>query len=112
MASKIIANLIILGSGIVVRAFAQAYRQAIVNASKTGVAEEVVRETGRRSRAMSVQEARQILGVSDATPWEEVVQKYETMFRNNERVGSFYLQSKVQRAKERLEAAQRGGGAP
>lgn len=112
MASKLIANLIILGSGIVVRAFAQAYRQAIVNASKTGVAQEAVKETGRMARAMSLQEARQILGVAESTSWEEVLQKYDRMFQSNERVGSFYLQSKVQRAKERLEAAQRGDSAP
>lgn len=40
------------------------------------------------------------------------LQKYDRMFQSNERVGSFYLQSKVQRAKERLEAAQRGDSAP
>lgn len=91
------------------RAFAQAYRQAIANASIAGTAQEAVRETGRRAKVLSVQEARQILGVREAASWEDVLQKYERMFQNNERLGSFYLQSKVHRAKERLEAAQRGG---
>jgi import inner membrane translocase subunit TIM16 len=34
-----------------------------------------------------------------------VVRKYETLFENNMKASSFYLQSKVFRAKECLEAA-------
>lgn len=104
MASKIIANLIILGGGILVRAVSQAYRQAIVNASKTGVAQEAVSGALRKSsKAMTVQEARQILGVSDKTSWEDVLERYQRLYDSNEKNGSFYIQSKVQRAKECLE---------
>ncbi|XP_024401739.1 mitochondrial import inner membrane translocase subunit PAM16 like 2 [Physcomitrium patens] len=104
MAAKLIANLIVLGSGVVVRAFSQAYRQAIVNASKTGVAQETVQNMAHKvSKTMTEHEARQILGVAENAPWEEVVKKYEIMFENNMKVGSFYLQSKVFRAKEHLE---------
>ncbi|GJN05553.1 hypothetical protein PR202_ga23190 [Eleusine coracana subsp. coracana] len=54
---------------------------------------------------MTEQEARQILGISERSTWEEIVKKYDTMFEKNAKNGSFYLQSKVHRAKECLEAA-------
>jgi len=106
MATKLIANLIVMGSGVVLRALSQAYRQAIVNASKTGVAQETVQNMAHKvSKTMTEHEARQILGVAETAPWEDVLMKYETLFENNTKAGSFYLQSKVFRAKECLEAA-------
>lgn len=36
------------------------------------------------------------------------MQKYDNLFENNAKNGSFYLQSKVHRAKECLEAVQQG----
>ncbi|KAL8151869.1 hypothetical protein V2J09_021677 [Rumex salicifolius] len=105
-AAKIIANLIVMGSGIMIRAFAQAYRQALANASKNGVAQEAMQNTIRRaSKAMTEQEARQILGITENSSWEEILKKYDVLFENNAKQGSFYLQSKVHRAKECLEAA-------
>ncbi|XP_019420320.1 PREDICTED: mitochondrial import inner membrane translocase subunit PAM16 like 2-like [Lupinus angustifolius] len=105
MASKILANLIVMGGGILARAVVQAYRQALANASKNGVAQETIQNTLRRaSKVMTEQEARQILGVTEETPWEEIMRKYNTMFENNAKNGSFYLQSKVHRAKECLES--------
>ncbi|KAJ8752626.1 hypothetical protein K2173_005515 [Erythroxylum novogranatense] len=105
MAAKIIANLIVMGSGILLRGFAQAYRQALANASKSGVAQETVQNIRRGSKVMAEAEARQILGVSENSSWEEIVKKYDTLFERNAQSGSFYLQSKVHRAKECLEAA-------
>ncbi|GAB4848322.1 hypothetical protein Ancab_002989 [Ancistrocladus abbreviatus] len=105
MAAKILANLIVMGSGILLRAFAQAYRQALANASKSGVAQETIQNTVRRaSRAMTEQEARQVLGVTENSTWEEILKKYDVLFERNGMQGSFYLQSKVHRAKECLEA--------
>jgi import inner membrane translocase subunit TIM16 len=85
---------------------------------------------------MTEQEARQILGVSENSTWEEIVevcyfpfvsflirlaitysdaqfslqfeqlcvmQRYDNLFERNAKSGSFYLQSKVHRAKECLE---------
>lgn len=106
MAAKLIANLIVLGSGVVLRAVSQAYRQAIVNAGKSGVAQETVQNMAHKvSKTMTEHEARQILGVSEKSSWEEVMKKYDTLFENNMKAGTFYLQSKVYRAKECLEAA-------
>eukprot|EP00249_Psilotum_nudum_P013213 c24219_g1_i1 orf=133-477(+) len=105
MAAKILANLLVLGSGVILRAFTQAYRQALVNASKTGVAQETMQNAVRKSsKLMSEQEARLILGVKDNAPWEEIMKKYDALFERNSKFGSFYLQSKVHRAKECLEA--------
>ncbi|KAL8481009.1 hypothetical protein ACS0TY_027517 [Phlomoides rotata] len=90
-----------MGSGVMLRAFAQAYRQALANASKNGVAQEAVQNIKRGSKMMTEAEARQILGVSENMTWEE---KYDTLFERNAKSGSFYLQSKVHRAKECLES--------
>ncbi|KAJ6880332.1 hypothetical protein NC652_033614 [Populus alba x Populus x berolinensis] len=109
MAGKIIANLIVMGSAILGRAFIQAYRQALANASKSGVAQETIQNTIRRgSKVMTEQEARQILGVTEKTSWEEILKKYDTLFERNSKNGSFYIQSKVHRAKECLEAVHQG----
>ncbi|KAL3752538.1 hypothetical protein ACJRO7_000014 [Eucalyptus globulus] len=109
MAAKILANLVVMGGGILARALVQAYRQALANASKTGVAQETVQNAVRRaSKAMTEQEARQILGVSEETAWEEILKKYDVLFEQNAKNGSFYIQSKVHRAKECLETVNRG----
>ncbi|ESR56368.1 hypothetical protein CICLE_v10022920mg [Citrus x clementina] len=111
MAAKILANLIVMGSGILARAVVQAYRQALANASKSGVAQETLQNAARRvSKSMTEQEARQILGVSEETTWEEIMKKYDTLFERNAKNGSFYLQSKVHRAKECLEGVYRSNG--
>ncbi|KAF3786878.1 Mitochondrial import inner membrane translocase subunit [Nymphaea thermarum] len=94
-----------MGSGILARALVQAYRQALTNASKSGVAQETIQNTIRRgSKAMGEQEARQILGVTEQSTWDEIVKRYEVLFERNAASGSFYLQSKVHKAKECLEA--------
>lgn len=106
MGTRLIANLVVMASGVMLRAVSQAYRQAIVNAQRTGVAQETVQNiTHKASKVMTEHEARQILGVAPNAPWEDVLSKYEKLFENNMKRGSFYLQSKVFRAKECLEAA-------
>ncbi|PWA87757.1 protein Transporter, Pam16 [Artemisia annua] len=149
-AARILANLLVLGGGILARGMVQAYRQALQNASKTGVAQETMQNAVRRgSKAMTELEARQILGVTEKASWEEIaqaiegspgqgmfgdglsakryargernfcilesvsnnqltyllnlLQKYDKLFERNATNGSFYLQSKVHRAKECLE---------
>ncbi|KMT16253.1 hypothetical protein BVRB_3g054070 [Beta vulgaris subsp. vulgaris] len=111
MAARIIAQLLVVGSGVLIRAVSQAYRQAIVNASKTGAAQEAMQNTVRRaSKAITEQEARQILGVPENAAWEEISNKYDVLFERNAKQGSFYLQSKVHRAKEYLEGVYQNKG--
>ncbi|CAN7100680.1 unnamed protein product [Brassica rapa subsp. narinosa] len=59
----------------------------------------------RGIRGLTEPEARQILGVTDKSSWGEVLKRYDNLFERNAKSGSFYLQSKVHRAKECLEAA-------
>ncbi|XP_020251749.1 mitochondrial import inner membrane translocase subunit PAM16 like 2-like [Asparagus officinalis] len=108
MAAKILANLIVMGSGILGRAVFQAYRKALENASKNGVAHEAINNIRRPSKVLTEQEARQILGLTEQASWEEVLQKYDALFERNAKNGSFYIQSKVHRAKEALESVYRG----
>ncbi|MBA0805890.1 hypothetical protein Gohar_005378 [Gossypium harknessii] len=83
-----------MGSGILGRAVFQAYRQALANASKSGVAQETMQNIRRGSKIMAEPEARQILGVTEHSSWEEVLKKYDNLFEQNAKNGSFYLQSK------------------
>ncbi|KAJ0752095.1 putative mitochondrial import inner membrane translocase subunit Tim16 [Helianthus annuus] len=78
------------------------------DASKTGVAQETLQNVVRRgSKAMTEQEPRQIVGVTKQSSWEEIAKKYNNLFERNPTNGSFYLQSKVHRAKECLESVYR-----
>lgn len=54
---------------------------------------------------MTLEEAKQILNVEDLKSVDSIVKNYEHLFNVNDRAkgGSFYLQSKVFRAKERLD---------
>lgn len=103
MAGKLIANLIVIGSTYLARGLIEGYRKALANAKQSGVAQETLQNVRKGSKTMTEQEARQILGASMDTSWEEVLKKYDTLFERNAKVGSFYLQSKVHRAKECLE---------
>ncbi|KAG8481258.1 hypothetical protein CXB51_026042 [Gossypium anomalum] len=81
----------------------------VVDAAKSGVTYETLQNTVRRGgKVMTDQEARLILGVSEETAWEEILKKYEILFEKNAKNGSFYLQSKVHRAKECLESVYQG----
>eukprot|EP00212_Chloropicon_laureae_P009570 CAMPEP_0197492530 /NCGR_PEP_ID=MMETSP1311-20131121/10383_1 /TAXON_ID=464262 /ORGANISM="Genus nov. species nov., Strain RCC856" /LENGTH=145 /DNA_ID=CAMNT_0043037483 /DNA_START=89 /DNA_END=526 /DNA_ORIENTATION=+ len=102
MAARIIAQLIVSGGTILFRSAAQAYRQAIINGKKAGVHEGTATAFSR-AKKMDLSEAYDILGVAADTPWPEVVKKFDHLYGVNERMGSFYLQSKIYRAKERLE---------
>jgi import inner membrane translocase subunit TIM16 len=61
-------------------------------------------------KTMSIEEARSILGVDAQCTLEDVMGRYAKMFEANEKNGSFYLQSKIHRAKERMEAEFLGEG--
>ncbi|KAL8122447.1 mitochondrial import inner membrane translocase subunit PAM16 like 2-like [Apium graveolens] len=107
MAGKLLANLIVIGSTYLARGLIEGYRKALANAKHSGVAQETLQNVRNASKGMTEQEARQILGASVESSWEDVLQKYNTLFENNAKVGSFYLQSKVHRAKESLEMVYR-----
>ncbi|EFN56817.1 hypothetical protein CHLNCDRAFT_144360 [Chlorella variabilis] len=112
-AAKILANLLVAGGTVLFRAASQAYRQAIINGTKAGVAAEganAARAAG--SKQLTLQEAEMILGIESGATWQEIMKKYDHLFQANEKSGSFYLQSKVYRAKERLEQEFQEKGLP
>ena len=80
--------------------------QAVAEAkAKGGNAEEIARNvTGKKK--MEVSEALQILDVNEGATPMEIEERYEKMFAANDpaRGGSFYLQSKIYRAKEALDS--------
>lgn len=76
--------------------------QAAANAR--GRSERPQSAAASRIIGISLQEAQQILNVSNLNP-EEIQKNYDHLFKVNDKSvgGSFYLQSKVVRAKERLD---------
>ncbi|XP_075880373.1 mitochondrial import inner membrane translocase subunit tim16 [Nelusetta ayraudi] len=105
--AKYLAQIIVMGAQVVGRAFARAVRQEYVASQAAAQARG---QSSQQSAAassitgMSLQEAQQILNMSTLSP-EEVQKNYDHLFKVNDKSvgGSFYLQSKVVRAKERLE---------
>jgi import inner membrane translocase subunit TIM16 len=79
---------------------ADAAKSGAEAASTRAGASPITRKTG-----MTLDEAEKILNVNSTAPVEEVVKRYKGLFEANDpkKGGSFYLQSKVFRAKERIE---------
>ncbi|XP_077130730.1 mitochondrial import inner membrane translocase subunit TIM16 isoform X2 [Ranitomeya variabilis] len=106
--AKYLAQILVMGAQVVGRAFTRALRQEF--AASRAAAEARGGRAGKESAAasslsgISLQEAQQILNVSKLEP-EEIQTKYDHLFKVNDKAagGSFYLQSKVVRAKERLD---------
>jgi mitochondrial import inner membrane translocase subunit TIM16 len=104
-----------VGSRIVGRSFAAAYRQAQASSQyarahgKDGAAATPSSRANLAS-GMTLQEACKILNVKPPAKGEanleEIASRYKRLFDANDpqKGGSFYLQSKVVRAKERLDA--------
>ena len=79
---------------------------------RSGMTPEAAKAAARGAKQLTVQEANQILGIEAGASWEEILKKYNHLFEANEKHGSFYLQSKVYRARERLEAEFKEQGLP
>ena len=112
MASRILANLLVMGSGAVFRAMSQAWQKALENARKSGVTAETAKEAVNKSKSslsamMPIEEARKVLDITEHATKDEMLRKFQTMFLKNEGV-SFYVQSKLVRAKEQLGKTQFG----
>ncbi|XP_061568467.1 mitochondrial import inner membrane translocase subunit tim16 [Cololabis saira] len=105
--AKYLAQIIVMGAQVVGRAFARALRQEY---AASQAAAQARGRSGQQSAAassitgMSLQEAQQILNISTLSP-EEIQKSYDHLFKVNDKAvgGSYYLQSKVVRAKERLD---------
>ncbi|KAF8975548.1 hypothetical protein BGZ46_009048 [Entomortierella lignicola] len=126
--ARVLAQIIVMGTQIVGKAFMEAYRQAAANAAKNGghhaakggngsgssgskaaAADAITRKTG-----MTVDEAMNILNITKEADLAKIIKNYEHLYKVNDKAvnGSFYLQSKVVRAKERLEMEWAAQGNP
>eukprot|EP01026_Neomeris_dumetosa_P056369 TRINITY_DN5155_c0_g1_i1.p4 TRINITY_DN5155_c0_g1~~TRINITY_DN5155_c0_g1_i1.p4 ORF type:complete len:140 (-),score=19.99 TRINITY_DN5155_c0_g1_i1:334-753(-) len=99
---RVIAQLILAGGAVFIRAAVQAYQQALKNSQTTGVARETLQNVVK-GKQMTLEEAFKILGLTSEATIQEIEKKYKHLFDVNQRSGSFYLQSKVFRAWERLD---------
>ncbi|KAK7573510.1 hypothetical protein V9T40_010701 [Parthenolecanium corni] len=107
--AKYIVQIIILGTQAVSKAFVKALRQEYAAtqqaASKAGGGNQGVEHAAANIKTgITLEEAKQILNVSELDQ-AEVKKRYEHLFQMNDKSkgGSFYIQSKVVRAKERLD---------
>ncbi|KXS12501.1 protein transporter [Gonapodya prolifera JEL478] len=110
---RIITQIVLQGTTIVGKAFVEAWREVAASAANDAAraataggpkANAMTRQTG-----MTFEEAAMILHVDKESPSpKEVLKRYEHLFKVNAPPreggqGSFYLQSKVFRAKERID---------
>ncbi|KAK3303203.1 Pam16-domain-containing protein [Chaetomium strumarium] len=114
MAYRYITQVVLVGTRVLGRAFAEAYKQASASSqyaraqAKSGNGS----VSGRASfnTGMTLDEACKILNVkppqNGQANMEEVMERFKRLFDNNDpkKGGSFYLQSKILRARERIEA--------
>ncbi|XP_046988658.1 mitochondrial import inner membrane translocase subunit tim16-B-like [Schistocerca americana] len=107
--AKYIAQIVILGTQVIGRAFARALRQEFAASQEAarrggGGQQGTSRAAANAKSGITLEEAQQILNVDKLDP-EEIKKQYEHLFRVNDKSkgGSFYIQSKVVRAKERLD---------
>jgi import inner membrane translocase subunit TIM16 len=106
---------VLVGSRVVGRAFAEAYKQASASSQYQRAQAKAGNGGGASGRAslssgMTLEEACKILNVkppqAGKADMEEVMDRFKRLFDANDpkKGGSFYLQSKILRARERLEA--------
>lgn len=115
MAYRMITQVVFTGARVLGRSFAEAYRQAQASSKYQAAAAAAGGSAGSSSRSfgakdgMTLDEATKILNVKPPkgadTDMEEVFDRFKRLFDANDpkKGGSFYLQSKVLRARERIE---------
>lgn len=109
--ARVIAQVVIMSAGIVSRAFVSAYQQAVHNAKNGSAGPAMAAKSAVKGKnVMPREQALEILNFSTSakpTP-EEFSKQFTRYFEANDpaKGGSFYLQSKIYRAKEALEREQ------
>ncbi|KAF3761704.1 hypothetical protein M406DRAFT_74647 [Cryphonectria parasitica EP155] len=114
MAYRLITQVVLIGTRVVGRAFAEAYKQASASSSYQRAQQKAggASASGRASitSGMTLDEAVKILNVKPPqggkADMEDVMERFKRLFDANDpqKGGSFYLQSKILRARERIEA--------
>lgn len=117
-AYRVITQVVLIGTRVLGRAFTEAYKQASAASNYQRAQQKAGNPTaaGRASLAsgMTLDEAIKILNVKQppkggVADMEEVTERFKRLFDANDpqKGGSFYLQSKILRARERIEADMR-----
>ncbi|XP_003705954.1 mitochondrial import inner membrane translocase subunit Tim16 [Megachile rotundata] len=108
--AKHLIQIIVTGTQVVLKAFARALRQEIAAsqaaARKTGGGTRGAQHVAANYKTgISLEEALQILNVEKVNQKEAIERNYKYLMEVNDRSkgGSFYIQSKVVRAKERID---------
>jgi len=112
MAHRIITQVVLTGSRVLGRAFAEAYKQA--SASSQYAKAQAKLSPGQANKfastgGLTLEEACKILNVKPPQQgkanMEDVMERFKKLFDANDpkKGGSFYLQSKILRARERIE---------
>ncbi|KAL6445556.1 hypothetical protein ACFW04_000831 [Cataglyphis niger] len=93
--AKYLIQIIVMGTQVVGKAFARALRQEIAASQ----------EAARRAGGLTLDEALRILNAERPDQTELIERNYKYLMEANDRTkgGSFYLQSKIVRAKERID---------
>ncbi|KAI9754558.1 MAG: mitochondrial import inner membrane translocase subunit TIM16 [Chaenotheca gracillima] len=111
MAHRIVTQILFTGSRVIGRAFVEAYRQAAASQQYAKVAGKNNPSAANNlaSSGLTLDEACKILNVKPPAGGkanlEDVTARFKKLFDLNEPTngGSFYLQSKILRARERIE---------
>jgi mitochondrial import inner membrane translocase subunit TIM16 len=113
-AYRLITQVVVIGGRTIGRAFAEAYKQAQASSqyqrAQAKLDPNAAAARASLSSGMTLDEACKILNVKPPqggkANLDEVMERFKKLFdaNNPEKGGSFYLQSKVLRARERYEA--------
>ncbi|AAS53449.2 AFR078Wp [Eremothecium gossypii ATCC 10895] len=116
MAHRVLVQVIFTGARVFGRAFTEAYKQTAAQMAKQGTSSAARSQGGMTNEygGITLDESCKILNIEENGPemnLDKVEQRFKYLFDINdkEKGGSFYLQSKIYRAAERLkwELAQR-----
>jgi mitochondrial import inner membrane translocase subunit TIM16 len=110
MAHRLITQMVITGGRVFGRAFAEAYKQAQASSQYAKQAAKDGTTASYSASGLTLDEACKILNVKPPmggkTDMTAVMDRFKKLYDLNEpkQGGSFYLQSKILRARERIEA--------
>ncbi|KAL8861562.1 MAG: hypothetical protein Q9178_002086 [Gyalolechia marmorata] len=111
MAHRFITQAVVVGARVFGRAFAEAYRQASASSkyAQSAAGGSSASSHNFASSGLTLDEACKILNVKPPqggkADMEEIMERFKRLFDVNDptKGGSFYLQSKILRARERIE---------